>query len=89
MAGLYQNLMQVRAVDDTVGKVKTLLKCLGIHWDTGDLGAAHAVAHDQSVGKHRQIADCLGQSEDLEHLEDIGAKLNAGADLTKLACLFK
>ena len=52
-ASLNQNSMQVCAIDNTVGKLETLLKCLGVHWDRRDLTTAYAVAHNQFIRKHR------------------------------------
>ena len=55
----------------------------------GDDLAIQSIAHDQSIGPDGALLDRRGQVQAFEHLEDIGAELDAGTDLAETARLFQ
>src|SRR5262245_23649282 len=57
--------------------------------DASYLLARDGIEHDQVLGEHRKRLDGIGQAQDVEHPEHIGAELDAGADFLELLGLLE
>ena len=80
--------MQVGTVDDAVGiAVGRESGCTQRHPD--DFLAGSHVVHAQARRKERDPIDGVGQAQVFEHLEDVGAELDAGADLSESSRLLQ
>ena len=83
-AGSSKHIVQVGAMNERVGVFEFLAERFAQR-NPRDFLAGDRIHHDQIVGKHRERADRLDQSEQFEHPEHVRPKLDAGADLLELA----
>src|SRR5882762_2273307 len=81
--------MEVDAVDNAVGMLVAGAKCGTADGNARELGARRAVAHDQKLREEGERADRVVDSQALEHLERVGADLDAGTDLAELRSLLE
>ena len=86
MAGFEQNLMQIGAMDQRVRVTEFLAERI-TERNAGDFLAGDRIHHDEVVRKHRERADRRDKTQDSEHPEHVGAKLDAGTDLLELGRL--
>ncbi len=54
-----------------------------------DVVAARCLAHAQSRGRYRGLAQSCAQTKTFEYACRVGAELDAGADFFRARCLFK
>ncbi len=88
LAGVQEDLVQVGAVDDAVGiAVGGDRRLAEGHAD--DLFAGAHVVHAQTRRKEGYPGDRIGEAQVIEHLENVGPELDAGADLAEGGRLFQ
>ncbi len=87
-AGVQKRRVQIGAVGDRVSVAEALAKIAGQR-HAGDFRAAMAVHHDEILDEHRLVGNPFAQAEPVEHAEDIGAELDAGADFAEARRLFE
>ena len=87
-ARLQQHCKEVGPVDERVG-MRELGSKPSVERHPRHLLAGDGVEHDQVFGKDRQPADSFRQAQHVEHAEDVGPELNAGADFLELGSLFE
>ena len=89
VARVEQQPMQVGTVDDAVRILVALAVDIAAHRDARHLVAGDGVAHDQALGQERHGAHGIRESHPVEHLEHVGAELDAGADLAEFRRLLE
>ena len=87
-AGIEKHPMQVGAVDHAVRETVGCPRYIPER-HTNDFFAGANIVHGQTAGEKRDAVDRLRQAEVFEHAKDVRAKLDAGADLTKVRSLFQ
>ncbi len=81
-AGIEQHAVQVGTMDDGIGIAEALAECLA-DGDMRDLGAGHAVHHDEAVDVDRLGTAGIADPEIVHGVKGVGADLDAGADLAE------
>src|SRR5262249_5578503 len=89
LARVDEDGMQIVAVGDRIGLLEPLTEARVIERDAGHALAGEGAAHlhgrrPMRLGEYR-----LFEAEPFERAKDVGAELDAGADLAELGCLFQ